>query len=108
MRPRPSTARHALVAVRLVNGAAGLLAPGLLLRGEHRRRAARLVVAVHATDTIVSAVRWLRGDRPRRAALRAVTVSAVNTMLAVAALGHAERRDGYTVSAPMPPLHRGL
>ena len=138
MRPSPTAARNTLVAIRLVNGTAGLLAPGLLLRRlgvdpgdrsghypfrmfgvrnlgltadlallpvEQRDRAVRLAVAIHATDTLVALVSGLRHDLPRRAALLTAALSATNTALAVAALR--EGRDGWTVSAPMPPPHRG-
>lgn len=58
----------------------------LLLRGEQLRRASRLAVLVHASDTVSAAVAWRRGDLPVRAARVATAISAVNTALAVTAL----------------------
>jgi hypothetical protein len=115
----PGHARKILAAVRLFNGAAGLLAPEillrrlgtdpatdrsgfypfrmfgvrtvllgadlLLLRGEERRRATRLAVLIHLTDTVSAATAGLRGDLPRKAAVVATLISAGNTALAVCA-----------------------
>jgi hypothetical protein len=115
----PGLARKTLAAVRLFNGTAGLLAPGLLLRrlgtdpkidrsgvypfrmfgirtvligadllllrGEERRRATRLAVVIHATDTVSAATAGLRGDLPRKAAVVTTLISAGNTALAVIA-----------------------
>jgi len=115
----PGNARKALAAVRLFNGAAGLLAPRLLLRrlgtdpaidtsgsypfrmfgvrtvllgadllllhGDERRRATRLAVLIHATDTVSAATAGLRGDLPRKAAVVATLISAGNTALAITA-----------------------
>ena len=113
----PGLARRMLAAVRLFNGAAGLLVPEfllrrlgtdpavnrsgiypfrmfgirtiligadlLVLRGEERRRAARLAVVIHSSDTISAAAAGLRGDLPRRAAVLTTLISAGNTALAV-------------------------
>jgi hypothetical protein len=57
----------------------------LLLRGEQRRRATRLAVLIHATDTASAAVAGLRGDLPRRAAVVTTLISAGNTVLAILA-----------------------
>jgi len=115
----PDTARRALGAVRVINGAAGLLAPDLLMRrlgvdttqdhsgaypfrmfgvrtvligldlwlltGEDLRRATRMAVLIHATDTISAAATTVRGDLPRKQGLVATGISAVNTGLAIAA-----------------------
>jgi len=55
----------------------------LLLRGRERRRATRLAVVIHATDTISAAAAGLRGDLPRKAAVATTLISAGNTALAV-------------------------
>lgn len=54
--------------------------------GERRRRAVRLAVLIHATDTVSAVVGGLRHDVPPKFARVAVAISAVNTALAVAAL----------------------
>ena len=55
----------------------------LLVDGEELRRATRLAVLIHGTDTLSAITAGIRGDLPRRAALTATLVSAGNTMLAV-------------------------
>jgi hypothetical protein len=55
----------------------------LLLRGPERRRATRLAVVIHATDTISAATAGLRGDLPRKAAVVTTLISAGNTALAI-------------------------
>ena len=57
----------------------------LLLRDEDLRRATRVAVLIHATDTVSAAATTVRGDLPRKQALVATGVSAVNTGLAIAA-----------------------
>ena len=57
----------------------------LLLQGEERRRATRLAVLIHASDTLAAATAGLRGDLPRRAAIATTLISAGNTALAVLA-----------------------
>ena len=57
----------------------------LFLSGEQRRRATRLAVLIHATDTISAATAGVRGDLPRKAAVVATAISAGNTALAIAA-----------------------
>ncbi|MDF3341168.1 hypothetical protein P3H80_27335 [Mycolicibacterium septicum] len=57
----------------------------LLLRGEDLRRAERLAVLIHATDTVSAAVTAARGDLPRKQGLVAIFISAINTALAVTA-----------------------
>jgi hypothetical protein len=56
-----------------------------LLRGEERRRAVRLAVLIHATDTLSAAASTVRGDLPRKHGVLATSISAVNTALAIAA-----------------------
>lgn len=116
----PDTARKALATVRIVMGAAGLVAPEVMLRrlgvnttldrsasypfrmfgirtvligadlllleGDELRRASRMAVVIHATDTVSAATTAIRGELPRRQAIMATGISAVNTALAVAAV----------------------
>jgi hypothetical protein len=115
----PDVARKILAAIRTVNGAAGLLAPEvllgrlgvdtaedrsgmypfrmfgirtiligldlLLLTGDELRRAEKLAVLIHASDTISAGITTARGDLPRKQGLVATAISAVNTGLAVIA-----------------------
>ncbi|KHO20487.1 hypothetical protein QQ44_25640 [Mycolicibacterium setense] len=115
----PTAARKALAVIRILNGAAGLLAPEkllgrlgvdtaqdrsgtypfrmfgirtviiglelLMLRGEELRRAEKLAVLIHATDTASATVTAARGDLPRKQGLVAIVISAINTALAVTA-----------------------
>lgn len=65
----------------------------LTLRGAELRRAERLAVLIHATDTLSAAVTTARGDLARRHGVTATVISAINTALAVAAwkgLRHAQ------------------
>ena len=57
-----------------------------LLTGDDLRRATRMAVLIHATDTLSAGVTTLRGDLPRRQGLLATGISAVNTGLAIAAV----------------------
>jgi hypothetical protein len=57
----------------------------LASRGEARRRAARLGILIHASDTIAAATGGVRGQLPPQAALMTTLISSVNTALAVAA-----------------------
>jgi hypothetical protein len=57
----------------------------LLLTGEDLRRAEKLAIVIHASDTLSAAATTVRGDLPRRQGLMAIGISAVNTGLAVAA-----------------------
>jgi hypothetical protein len=57
----------------------------LLLTGDELRRAEKLAVLIHATDTASAAVTTARGDLPRKQGLVAIGISAVNTGLAVVA-----------------------
>ncbi|ABK71863.1 hypothetical protein [Mycolicibacterium smegmatis] len=57
----------------------------LLLRGADLRRAERLAVLIHASDTVAAAVTTVRGDLGRRPGITSIVISAVNTALAVTA-----------------------
>src|SRR3954447_13598081 len=57
----------------------------LLAEGEERRRATQLAVLIHGTDTLSALTAGLRGDVPRRAAVVITAISAGNTVLAVLA-----------------------
>ncbi|MFV8161795.1 hypothetical protein ACNQVK_06710 [Mycobacterium sp. 134] len=57
----------------------------LMLRGAELRRAERLAVLIHATDTVSAAVTTARGDLPRKQGSVAIVISAINTALAVTA-----------------------
>jgi hypothetical protein len=56
-----------------------------LLRGEEQRRAVKLAMLIHATDTLSAAASTVRGDLPRKQGLVATGISVVNTALAVTA-----------------------
>ena len=56
-----------------------------MLTGEDLRRATRMAVVIHATDTLSAAATTVRGDLPRKQGLVATGISAVNTLLAIAA-----------------------
>ncbi|MGV0815237.1 hypothetical protein ABQF34_25045 [Mycolicibacterium boenickei] len=115
----PTAARTALAVIRIINGAAALVAPETLLtrlgvdtgrdragsypfrmfgirtvligldlltlRGQELRRAEKLAVLIHATDTVSAAVTAARGDLPRRNGVVATVISALNTALAIVA-----------------------
>jgi hypothetical protein len=57
----------------------------LTLRGDELRRATRLAVVIHASDTVSAATAGIRGDLPRKAAVVTTLISAGNTALAVVA-----------------------
>jgi hypothetical protein len=57
----------------------------LLLQGEERRRAARLAVLIHATDTVSAATAGLKGYLPPKVGVMTTAISATNTVLAVLA-----------------------
>jgi hypothetical protein len=57
----------------------------LLLQGEERRRAARLAVLIHASDTVSAATAGMRGYLPAKVAVMTTAISATNTVLAVLA-----------------------
>jgi hypothetical protein len=111
----PALARKGLAGVRLVMGTLGLFAPQVLLRrvgghpsgaypfrmfgirtiligldlllldGEERRRATKMAVLIHATDTVSAAAAGVQGAIPRRAAVLTTAISGCNTALAIAA-----------------------
>jgi hypothetical protein len=58
----------------------------LLLSGAELRRAERLALLIHASDTVSASVTTLRGDLQLKHGLVATAISATNTVLAVAAL----------------------
>ncbi len=112
-------ARKLLAAIRIFNGAAGLLAPEkllgrlgvdtagdrsgaypfrmfgirtvligldlLILTGDELRRAEKLAVLIHASDTAAATAGMVRGDLPPKQGRMAIVISAVNTGLAVIA-----------------------
>jgi hypothetical protein len=57
----------------------------LLLTGEESRRASKLAVLIHATDTANAATCLVKGYLPRRAGVVATVISSGNTILAVIA-----------------------
>jgi hypothetical protein len=57
----------------------------LASRGESRRRAARIGILIHASDTVAAATGGIRGQLPRGAAVATTLISSVNTALAVIA-----------------------
>ena len=57
----------------------------LLLTGEESRRASKLAVLIHATDTANAATCLAKGYLPRRAGVVATLISSGNTVLAVIA-----------------------
>ena len=57
----------------------------LLLSGEESRRASKLAVVIHATDTASAATCLVKGYLPKRAGVVATLISSVNTVLAVIA-----------------------
>jgi hypothetical protein len=57
----------------------------LLLTGEESRRATKMAVVIHATDTASAATCLVKGSLPRRAGIVATLISGVNTALAVIA-----------------------
>jgi hypothetical protein len=59
----------------------------LLLRGEELRRARRLAVVIHGSDTLSAAIAWRKGDLPEQSGLVTTLISATNTGLALVALG---------------------
>lgn len=57
----------------------------LTLRGEERRRATRLAVLIHATDTVSATIAGLKGHLSPRAAVVTALISGGNTALAILA-----------------------
>ena len=57
----------------------------LLLTGEQSRRATKMAVVIHASDTATAATCLVKGYLPRKAGIVATVISGVNTILAVIA-----------------------
>jgi hypothetical protein len=57
----------------------------LLLTGEEQKRATRLAVLIHATDTATAATCLAKGYLPRKAGIMATAISGLNTVLALIA-----------------------
>ncbi|WP_426561985.1 hypothetical protein ACPPVT_16135 [Angustibacter sp. McL0619] len=57
----------------------------LVLKGDQRRRAVRLAVLIHASDTVSAALAGIRGDLARKPAAVTTAISATNTALAIIA-----------------------
>ena len=57
----------------------------LILRGDDLKRATKLAVLIHASDTVSAATTMFRGDLPKKQARLATGISAVNTCLALVA-----------------------
>jgi hypothetical protein len=58
----------------------------LLLDGAEQRRATRVAVLIHASDTASAATAGLTGALPRKAAIMTTALSAGNTVLAILSL----------------------
>jgi hypothetical protein len=58
----------------------------LLLIGEEQKRATKLAVLIHATDTASAATCLVKGYLPRKAGIVATAISGLNTVLAVIAV----------------------
>jgi hypothetical protein len=70
----------------------------LMLTGEEQRRATKLAVLIHATDTASAATCLVKGYLPRKAGVIATAVSSLNTILAVIAAR--DRRARLTQPPP--------
>lgn len=57
----------------------------LLLSGDDLRRAEKLAVLIHASDTAAAALTTVRQDLPRKQGITTIVISAVNTVLALTA-----------------------
>lgn len=57
----------------------------LPLTGEESRRATKLAVVIHATDTASAATCLVKGYLPRKAGVVATAISSLNTVLALIA-----------------------
>jgi hypothetical protein len=80
--PHPET----LYALRLFGIRTILLAGDLVARDEAvRRRAVRLALVIHLTDTASAALAGARGDVPARTARTLTAISATNALLAALA-----------------------
>jgi hypothetical protein len=63
----------------------------LLLTGDQSRRATKMAVVIHASDTGSAATCLVKGYLPRRAGIVATLISSVNTVLAVIAARGADK-----------------
>jgi hypothetical protein len=63
----------------------------LLLTGDQSRRATKMAVVIHASDTASAATCLVKGYLPRRAGIVATLISSVNTVLAVIAARGADK-----------------
>jgi hypothetical protein len=73
----------------------------LLLTGEEQKRATKLAVLIHATDTASAATCLVKGYLPRKAGIVATAISGLNTVLAVIAA-----RDAVLDETAGRPVHR--
>lgn len=73
----------------------------LVLTGEEQRRASKLAVLIHATDTASAATCLVKGYLPRKAGIVATAISGLNTVLAVIAA-----RDAVLDETAGRPVHR--
>jgi hypothetical protein len=73
----------------------------LLLTGEEQRRATKLAVLIHATDTASAATCLVKGYLPRKAGIVATAISGLNTVLAVIAA-----REAVLDETAGRPVHR--
>ncbi|MBU8807805.1 hypothetical protein [Mycolicibacterium goodii] len=75
----------------------------LLLRGAELRRAERLAVLIHASDTVSAAITTARGDLGRKPGATSIAISAFNTVLAITAWKGG--RDARTADAVIHQSH---
>jgi hypothetical protein len=73
----------------------------LVLTGDEQRRATKLAVLIHATDTASAATCLVKGYLPRKAGIVATAISGLNTVLAVIAA-----RDAALDETAGRPVHR--
>jgi hypothetical protein len=73
----------------------------LLLTGEEQKRATKLAVLIHATDTATAATCLVKGYLPRKAGIMATAISGLNTVLALIAA-----RDALQDETAGRPVHR--
>jgi hypothetical protein len=73
----------------------------LLLTGEEQKRATRLAVLIHATDTATAATCLVKGYLPRKAGIMATAISGLNTVLALIAA-----KDALQDETAGRPVHR--
>jgi hypothetical protein len=73
----------------------------LMLTGEEQRRATKMAVLIHATDTASAATCLVKGYLPRKAGIVATAISGLNTVLAVIAA-----REALLDETAGRPVHR--